>query len=94
MSPQDFISWCLTAAGFGTTIWLTRRWFAEMSEAMRELTRRLAEQQKHYYRCREELPRRFAEREEVGRLWGKLADLERDAAYVAGLAGRRAGEGA
>jgi len=88
MSPQPIITvervltWLLTAGGFGLTIWLIKRQLCRMETT-------LDKQEQNYHACREELPDRFAAKEEtkgnITRLWERTDKHAEDIAHAQGL---------
>lgn len=73
MRLDPLIIGIMAAGGYGLTIWLIKRWFIQ-------LNKRLDEQDRRYWICREENATKFADktntREHIAGLFQRVEDLK------------------
>ncbi len=64
--------------GFGSTIWIMRRWLIRVEESVGMIEAKREA-------CREELPGRFAAKDSLDKLWERTDDFEKRLSYAEGI---------
>jgi len=91
MALENIIYTVLIVGGFGSTIYMNKRWFVKTDHRLDNISKKVDDMVQCHHECRAELPEKYASRpeniEKIKSVCGRLDDHERRISFHEGKNG-------